>query len=210
MIGLMTKISDTSPEDLLQIRFKKALRGDQDSFWALIEPHSGLIYSVAFGILKDPEQAQDILHEVYIEAFKSISNLRKANRLPAWLHSLTRNLCYNIIRKSIRAEQGKVQVLRARPKVVPIDEVLIKEEELKQLQIALGELPESFRIILGMKYMNQKNFSHCYSCKEIAGILDISVEAVKSRLFEARKLLAIRMSENQKQPQSLIKGGIKR
>lgn len=203
MFGITNAISNEASDDINQKRFKLACQGDHDAYWALIEPHSGLIYSVAFGILKDHEQSQDIMHEVFIRAFKSINNLRNAKRITPWLYTMTKNVCYDLIRKNVRADLKKSDVIYAQPKVVPIHEVLIKEEELKLLQTALNSLPEPFRIIIGMKYMNQ------YSCKEIAGALDISVEAVKSRLFEARKLLAKRMDEVQSHPQS-VNGGIQR
>ena len=76
--------------------------------------------------------------------------------------------------------------------VVPVAELMEKEERLSHMEEALGHLPEPFRVILGMKYMND------YSCREIADILDISVSAVKSRLFEARKLLR-KMTESLKE-----------
>ncbi len=202
MIGLINAVVERGPDNSLQKRFKKACQGDNDSFWALIEPYSGLIYSVAFGIMKNHEQSQDILHEVYIRSFKSLSNLRNPNRLTSWLYTMTRNICYDILRKNIRIDKGKAQVVDAQPKVVSIHEVLIKEEDLKQLQVALEKLPEPFRVILGMKYMNH------FSCKYIADILDISVEAVKSRLFEARKLLLAKIQEMRKQPKSFQNGGI--
>ena len=77
----------------------------------------------------------------------------------------------------------------------------MKEEQLQQLEKALVTLPEPFRIILSMKYMNH------YSYKQIAAVLDISIEAVKSRLFEARKLLARRMKSLERQSNHATNGG---
>lgn len=201
MISLMTSAEDKAAEELAHSRFKKACQGDRDAFWALMESYKGLIYSVAFGVLKDHEQSQDILHDVYLEAYKSINNLRTPKRLASWLYALTRNLCCDIIRKKVRAEQGKGDIVKSQPKIVSIQEVLIKEEDLKLLDDCIKTLPEPFRIILGMKYMNR------YSCKEISAILEIGVEAVKSRLFEARKLLAQRMEESEKVKKTAVNGG---
>ena len=67
--------------------------------------------------------------------------------------------------------------------IVPMSELMEKEKWLTQMEEALRNLPEPFRVVLAMKYMN------AYSCREMAEILDVSVSAVKSRLFEARKLL---------------------
>ncbi|MCX7767064.1 MAG: RNA polymerase sigma factor, partial [Candidatus Sumerlaeia bacterium] len=125
---------------------------------------------------------------VYLEAYRSLGNLRNPGKLSSWLNTLTHNLCYESLRKKTRARQKMGEVFLQRPRVMLVYEVLVKEEELKQLESALNALPEPFRVIIALKYMNQ------YSCAEIANILGISIAAVKSRLFEARKLLASKMT----------------
>lgn len=177
---------------MLQL-FQQSVQGDPDAFWTMIEPFTGLIYSVAFGIMKDPDAACDVLHESYIKAFNSLYNLRDPHRLASWLHSMVTRISYDALRRLNRDERNMGEVFRRGPRIVPIDEMLVKEEEMKSLEKALATLPEPFRIILGMKYMNR------YSCEEIARALDINIGTVKSRLHEARKLLAKRMNE-QEQP----------
>ena len=204
MIEKATAPSPQTRELGRQLHFQKAVEGEQEAFWALIEPYGGLIYSVAYAILKDHERACDLLHEAYIKAFASLSNLRDPEKLSSWLHSLTRNLCYDAMRKDSRLSRVAPQLFERGAKVVTITEAteaLIKKEELERLDRALASLPEPFRIILGMKYMNR------YSCKEIALALDIGVEAVKSRLFEARKLVARRMEQAEGSAKEGTNGG---
>ena len=177
---------------MLQL-FQQSVQGDPDAFWTLIEPFTGLIYSVALGIMKDPDAACDVLHESYIKAFNSLYNLRDPNRLGSWLHSMVTRISYDALRRRSRDEKNMEEVFRRGPRIVPVDEMLVKEEELNHLEKALGTLPEPFRIILGMKYMNR------YTCADIARALDINIGTVKSRLYEARKLLVKRMKE-QEQP----------
>ena len=177
---------------MLQL-FQQSVQGDPDAFWTMIEPFTGLIYSVAFGIMKDPDAACDVLHESYIKAFNSLYNLRDPHRLASWLHSMVTRISYDALRRQNRDEKNMGEVLRRGPRIVPIDEMLVKEEELNHLEKAMATLPEPFRIILGMKYMNR------YTCEDIARALDINIGTVKSRLYEARKLLAKRMRE-QEQP----------
>ena len=204
----MKKKASGSPkrfsDEAMRLRFKRAAEGDQDSFWALIEPYGGLIYSVAFGIMKDSERAQGILHEVYIAAFHSLDNLRNPGRLGAWLYTITRNLCYDILRKEKRIREKKGDYYRSRPRVIPINEVLVQKEEFRLLGEAVLTLPEHFRVVLGLKYMNQ------YSCRDISEVLNISIEAVKSRLFEARKLLRRRMEKFEGTSESVFNGGVEK
>ena len=159
-----------------------ARQGNREACWRLIAPHRGLIYATALGMLKDPDQAADLLAEALLAAARSIGSLRRADRLPGWLHSLTRNLALDLIRREQRRRKAMARAAREAA-VVPVADWVEKERRLATMEEAIGELPEPFRVILALKYMNG------YSCARMAEILDISVSAVKSRLFEARKLL---------------------
>ena len=163
--------------------FERAAGGDRDAFWQLILPYRGLIYSVALSMLKNRERAEDQLHDVMLIAFGSLSNLRRPERLASWLFSLTRNRVLDLVRREERL-RGVIHDRAVGPvPVVMVTELGDKEAWLVTMEEALDHLPEPFRLILALKYVND------YSCREIAEILDLSVPAVKSRLFEARKLL---------------------
>jgi RNA polymerase sigma-70 factor (ECF subfamily) len=165
--------------------FHRACRGDREAFWSLILPFRGLIYSVALGMCGNEEQAQDQLHDVLLLAFRSISNVREPQHLASWLHSVTRNHILDVLRreKRLRAVTRDLAPDEAGAQVLPFCVVAEREASLGRLEAAMARLPEPFRVVLGLKYMNQ------YSYRQIAEILGLSAEAVKSRLFEARKLL---------------------
>lgn len=163
--------------------FEGACQGDRDAFWQMLLPHRGLIYSVANGMLKDHEKAQDALQEVLLIAFRSVSKLRDPQKLPSWLYSITRNHINGEMRKERRLRLATQHSPEQVARVVPVSEVLEKEAWLVSMESSMQDLPEPFRVILGMKYTSS------YSCCEIAEILNTSVSAVKSRLFEARKML---------------------
>lgn len=162
--------------------FEEARKGDRDAFWRLVLPFRGLIYATAMGMLRDPHKAEDQLQDVLLIAFRSLSSLRVPERLPSWLYSTTRNHVMDHIRREERLRKA-VRDVAYEATVVPIAQIREKEDWMDQMDVAMGDLPEAFRVILGLKYLSD------YSCREIAEILEISVQAVKSRLFEARKLL---------------------
>lgn len=163
--------------------FKQAARGNREAFWKLVLPFRGLIYSVALGMLKSHERADEQLHDVLLAAFGSIATLRDPAKLPSWLYSITRHRVLEQMRKEGRLRGAVHEFVQGTTQVVPMAELLQKEAWLAHMEEALSQLPEPFRIILALKYMND------YSCQEIARILELTVPAVKSRLFEARKLL---------------------
>jgi RNA polymerase sigma-70 factor (ECF subfamily) len=182
----MSKFPDKNPEAIL----RKALRGDIESFWELMQPHERTIHAVALGILKDPEKAQDVVHDVYVRAFSTLGNLRSPSKLSSWLYTMARNIAHEHQRKEIRDEKFPKNMP---PQVViSVPDMLIEEEEFQALEAAMETLPEAHRIVLGLKYMNNM------SCREIADTLGIGIEAAKSRLFEARRVLRIRMKAAEK------------
>jgi RNA polymerase sigma-70 factor (ECF subfamily) len=172
--------------------FRRACQGDPDAFWQLVLPHRGLVYSVAIGMLRSHERAEDELHDVLLAAFHSLSNLRDPAKLPSWLYSLTRNH----VMESVRREQRLRRAVQADAesglaRVISLEEIAQREEKEEwfvRMEEAMTALPEPFRILLGMKYTND------YTCAELGEILGVSVTAVKSRLFEARKLLRKKMN----------------
>lgn len=169
--------------------FRRACQGNHDAFWQLVLPHRGLVYSVAIGMLRSHERAEDELHDVLLAAFRSLSNLRDPAKLPSWLYSLTRNHVMDSVRREQRLRRA-AQAGAGLARVISLEEIAQREEKEEwfvRMEKAMTALPEPFRVLLGMKYTND------YSCAELAEILGISVTAVKSRLFEARKLLRKKM-----------------
>ena len=170
-----------SPRQLLDA----ALAGEAAAFWELTKAHERTIVAVAFGVLRDPEQAQDVLHDVYVRAFSTLGNLRSPDKVSSWLFSMARNVAHEHLRK-VQRDRNFPSNLPMHA-VISVPDMLMAEEELTQMEESLRELPETHRIVLGLKYMNN------LSCQEIAEALGIGLEAAKSRLFEARRALRARM-----------------
>lgn len=201
MAGTSDVRSVTGDPEARQRQFQRALEGDTAAYWAIIEPYGGLIFSIAHGLLNDADRAHDVLHDVYVQAWRSLANLRSPARIASWLYTMTRNRCFDLMRREVRADKKLRDVAAAQPDVIPIYEVMINNEELRRMHEAIRTLPEPFREILSMKYTSG------LKCREIAEVLDISLSAVKTRLFEARKLLATRMDELERQPGAAIQDG---
>ena len=86
--------------------FQRAREGDREAFWQLVLPCRGLVYSVARGMLKDHERAEDQLHDVLLIAFRAIPNLRDPNKLSSWLYSITRNHIQDEMRREQRLRKA--------------------------------------------------------------------------------------------------------
>jgi RNA polymerase sigma-70 factor, ECF subfamily len=178
--------------------FERAAAGNREAFWSLILPFRGLIYSVALGILHNHERAEDQLHDVLIQACHSLGRLRRPEKLASWLYTITHHHVMDTLRREQRHYKALPQVVQHTGAIGNGAEQGPKEAQLRHMEHALGELPEPFRLILALKYVNNCPY------QEIAEILDLPYSTVKSRLFEARRLLRGLMErESASQPGAL-------
>ncbi len=136
--------------------------------------YADLLYRLALANVQDREDAEDIVHDVFIKYIEKKPHFNDEEHERAWLVRVTVNLC----RDHLRKKQYR--------NYVPIDQVHdIQCEEPKQTEVFmyLSKLPEKYRMVVVLHYLEG------YSVKDIANILRISVSAVKMRLSRGRELL---------------------
>ncbi|MCC6548371.1 RNA polymerase sigma factor [Candidatus Sumerlaeota bacterium] len=165
--------------------YRRAVSGEPEAFWELVRPFERIVFSTALGVVRDPDKAQDVVHDTWVRAFSTLGNLRSPDKIGPWLHSMARNIAHEMLRKADRQVRRAAQA--PTPHIVSVPAMMMAEEELRMLDAQLRELPEPHRVVLSLKYMNN------LSCQQIAELLGIGVEATKSRLFEARRALRARM-----------------
>ena len=154
------------------------------------------LYSAALRMTRNPSDAEDIVQETYLKAYRAFGSFQEGTNLKAWLYRILTNTFINAYRsKKRRPEQSDLDDVEdlylyrrlgglegAAAGRSAEDEVLdlFTEGEIKE---ALEELPEQFR--LAVLLADVEGFSY----KEIADILDIPIGTVMSRLHRGRKAL---------------------
>jgi len=118
-------------------------------------------------MLHSHERAEDLLHDVLLTAWGALSNLRDPAKLSSWLYAITRNRIMDLARREERAARGAPRAGPRRGGRAGA-RMLEREAWLDRMEASIARLPEPFRVILALKYMND------YSCREIAEILDLS------------------------------------
>lgn len=174
------------------ILVEKTLAGDTSAYGELISKYQDYVYGLAFHIVKNFADAQDLVQEAFLKAYLNLSSLKDPNRFVSWLRRITANVCLSWI-----SEQKANQLLfsQAEPDEVSSDVLRIADPnptpeeacEKKELQTlvmkAIEALPEKNRLVVTLFYLN----GHSYN--EIADFLDITPTTVQSRLQRARKQL---------------------
>lgn len=138
----------------------------------------------AWYILKDTNEARDVVQEVFIKAMREPRLFDADFRIQAWLYRVTRNLCFNLVRDRRRRETilaGSVRVSSEGPPD-PLALVFQGEQQAELLQ-AVEQLSEDHRDILLLRYYDDLSY------QEIADHLGIKLGTVMSRLSRARDRL---------------------
>ncbi|MBZ4655223.1 MAG: polymerase, sigma-24 subunit, subfamily [Peptococcaceae bacterium] len=165
--------------------------GNLTAFEKLLQSTQQKGFNIAYGILHDTLDAEDVLQEAYLQVFHNIKKLKTAEAFKSWFGKIITHLSF---RRS--KEKGRF-------KTIPLHEItqvettfsdnpetfMVKQEEKEQLIKALKFLPDEYRAALILREWED------YSYQEISEVLDIPLGTVKSRLFSARKMLFNKLKE---------------
>lgn len=163
----------------------------EDVFLKLVRSNQDKIFRHAFYLLKNSEDAKDMMQETFSKAWQHRATL-KQETAHSWMLKCVQNLCFNLLKRRkfqvyLSEEEGETleMLLHSNSyKSIPTpDEISIKEELKQLVRQAIDELPESMRTIVVMRELEEKTY------KEIAKTLEQPENSIKSTVFRARKKL---------------------
>jgi RNA polymerase sigma-70 factor (ECF subfamily) len=156
-------------------------------FERLLVESSTLAFRVAYGVLRQREDAEDVAQEAFIKAHRSFRRLRDRGRFRSWLVRLTWRLAIDRQRANRRRSNRDTAHGRLSPSVTTADPA-IDSERANHLWTAIDALPERLRLPLILAGIEG------HDIREVAHLLQVPEGTVKSRLFHARE----RMKESLK------------
>ncbi len=179
-------MNDISPDII-----KQAAAGHLPSFEQIFRAYSPTVYSVAFRMVRNHEDAEEVTQSVFLTLFESLQVFRFDSSLKTWIHRITVNAAINWIKKQARERQKVKRYAAEAPRTAPsnVESGLEREQKIVQAQEMLECLPIDQQVCLvlrtfeGMKY------------HEIAEILELNLNTVKARLKRARETLLARARE---------------
>ena len=147
----------------------------------LVEKYKNNLYAVAFNICKNPDDAEDVVQDTFVQYFSNRKQFETEEHVKAWIIRVAINKSKNITASFWRKNK------------VTLDETMetlaFETEDSKQLFETVMKLPEKYRIAIHLFYYED------YTIKEIADILKISESNVKVRLSRGRSLLKETLKE---------------
>ena len=154
---------------------------DQE-FEARLNDSSTLAFRVAFSVLRHHQDAEDVAQEAFARAYKGFAQLRDREAFRAWLVRMTWRLALDHIRGS-RRRLAREQVPIDPPDVPSSEQHVIEADRARRLWEAIDRLPEVLRLTLVLSSIQE------HSMKEVAALTGAPEGTVKSRVFDAKKLL---------------------
>jgi RNA polymerase sigma-70 factor (ECF subfamily) len=164
--------------------YRAAIRGDRDAFEMVIRSFSRSLFAIAYGILQNREEAEDVVQDTFVKAWKSRWRVRAAAKFPAWLSTIARHRARDLAR-------------RRRPEPLPEDFESTEFESAGQkadldgeVRSALAQLPELHRIAVTLRYFEEQDYGTIertlgLTNGALRGILGRSLGLMRKRLKPA-------------------------
>jgi RNA polymerase sigma factor (sigma-70 family) len=160
-----------------------ARAGNPGAFEAIVDRYQGRLLGFCRQMLGSTEDAEDVLQEVFVNAYRAMLGDEREINLRPWLYRIARNRCLNHLRKPTADAQESMDMVPA-VEAASTAEKVHNREEFRQLLADVGKLPETQRSALLLREMDAMSY------EEIAQAMETSVPSVKSLLVRARISLA--------------------
>lgn len=166
---------------------ERARAGDQAAFGLLVEAYQRPVFSLTYRMLGNAEEAEDAAQEAFLRAYSRLHQYNPQHKFSTWLFSIANHHCIDRLRKRrvrvVGIDESPV-VYRLESSLPRPEDSALSGEQAQEMQALVNQLDPDYRTPLVLRYWNDCSY------QEIADTMDISVAAVKSRLFRARQKLA--------------------
>mgnify|MGYP001765748266 CR=1 FL=1 len=161
---------------------EQARQGDRSAFGELVRRHYDNVINIVYRFCGDTQLAEDAAQEAFLRAWVNLPSFEPRSSLRNWLYRIAVNAALDVLRRkpegSVEEEAAMVTDQAPGP-----EEALLRKEQAELLQQAMRALPEASRSVLVLREYGELSY------QEIAGVLDIPIGTVMSRLNYARNRL---------------------
>lgn len=160
---------------------RDAISGDRDALSSLINKYKDIAFNLAISIVKNQEDAKDIIQESFLKVLENIHKFRNDSKFSTWLYKIVYNQSIGMVQKKGKMDFQDVSNNSVAHQLFETD---IEIDRYEALHRAIDQLAESDYTLIQLHYMAEK------SIKDIHQITGMSVSNIKVSLHRARKKLA--------------------
>ena len=170
-------------EDQELLWLEQARRGDQAAFSRLVEAYQRPVYNLCYRMLSNAPEAEDAAQETFVRMYTKLHTYQPDRKLSSWVLSIASHYCIDRLRR----RRGQWLSLDEEPMAATLpsqnrgpEDLALRAESRDEVQRLVDMLPAAYRVPLILRYW------HDLSYAEIAEVMGLTVQAVKSRLHRAR------------------------
>lgn len=168
------------------------LNGDQDIFAVLIERYKDAVQNLAYRMLGNVTEAEDVTQETFVRAYSQLATYKSSHKFSTWLLSIASHLAIDQLRRrrflALPLEDVPFLEWIVDAGISP-EQSALRGEQHDEIQVYLQHLPSKYRAVIVLRYW------YDFSYEEIATTLNLTPALVKARLHRARELLARYMQQ---------------
>jgi RNA polymerase sigma-70 factor (ECF subfamily) len=127
-------------------QYRAAIHGDREAFEMIIRTHSRTLFAIAYGILQNREEAEDVVQDSLVKAWKTRWRVRDPEKFPAWMATIARHRAHDVFRKPHRPSSR-----RSKPDRVSHTTAL--DQQLHSAQICQSFTAPRLRCVISKKWI---------------------------------------------------------
>jgi RNA polymerase sigma-70 factor (ECF subfamily) len=166
-----------------------AKSGDTGAYDALVSQYSKRVLSIAWGIVRNAHDAEDLAQEAFVRAFQSLGRFRSGEPFGPWIYRITTNLALDALKHHKRVRHEEIAESEPAARRDSADLQAKTNEIARRVDGALETLPEMQRVVARLHLVEQ--FEH----REIAAMMGLSEGTVRSHLSLARAKLREKLAD---------------
>jgi len=163
---------------------RRALKGDNAAFQEVVLLYGRRLYAVAYGVVQDSTEAEDVVQETFLRAYSRRWMIRDPEKFPAWLCRTTRNRAYDVLRKhrpqSVAHDDEALQAIADESTPSPSAHLHAAERN-GAVQRLLDALPDNHRIAVTLRFMEDMDY---HEIEETMGINHGTVRGILARAMK--------------------------
>lgn len=163
---------------------RKILAGETREYRALVEKYKQFVFAITVKILNNEEEAEEAAQDAFIKGFQALRDFSGKSKFTTWLYRIAFNTAISYKRKHRIEVSGLEDVTYKSGSGYDTSRGLNREDQIRFIEIGLKRLPKIDAVILTLFYLKE------LTLEEISKITDLKTNAIKVKLFRARKKLA--------------------
>ncbi len=181
--GLPLRRESLEDKDLVT----RTLAGDTRSYEELVRRYERLVGRILYPYARRETSAEDLVQETFLRAYDRLETFNPEYRFKTWLLTIANNLGVDTLRRRREVVEFNQEVHGS--SAGGAETAALESDRAQAVQKAIESLPETYGVPLILRYTEDMSYA------EIAEVLDITVAAVKSRLFRARNMLGEKLQD---------------